>query len=232
MISRIQLYRNHGSLAFQRGGVSCHSDISFDGFERKLNFQNANVADDFHFPAKPLSVQRPNDVTSEHLNRVNAVRNYSVDDARFFVWCRVWFLDLAHCCIPRILTGSCYGGEQFRKYAPQQISYLRQFARVLSRSANARGLAPFLNSIRERVARKVSSSPGFFENLQRGRIKSVPAWLMRKLRDALISELQGEVQKLQHEIHLARQTGEGPDSDAIFAAATRLAEAKKILGAS
>lgn len=86
--------------------------------------------------------------------------------------------------------------------------------------------------IRERVARKVSSSPGFFENLQRGRIKNVPAWLMRKMRDALVEALQTEVQKLQHEIHLAKQTGEGPDSDAIFEAETRLAEAKKILGAS
>lgn len=93
-----------------------------------------------------------------------------------------------------------------------------------------RGRLP-LADIRKRVARKVSSSPGFFENLQRGRIKSVPSWLMRKLRDALVEELQTEVQKLQHEIHLARQTGEGPDSDAIFAAEARLAEAKKILGA-
>lgn len=92
-----------------------------------------------------------------------------------------------------------------------------------------RGKLP-LAEIRERVARKVSSSPGFFENLQRGRIKSVPAWLMRKMRDALVEALQTEVQKLQHEIHLARQTGEGPDSDAIFEAEARLVEAKKILG--
>lgn len=94
----------------------------------------------------------------------------------------------------------------------------------------SRGKLP-LAAIRERVARKVSSSPGFFENLQRGRIKSVPSWLMRKMRDALVEALQTEVQKLQHEIHLARQTGEGPDSDAIFEAETKLAEAKKILGA-
>jgi hypothetical protein len=89
-----------------------------------------------------------------------------------------------------------------------------------------------LADIRKRVARKVSSSPSFFNNLQRGRIKSVPNWLMRKLRNALVEELQAEVHKLQHEIHLARQIGEGPDSDAIFAAEARLAEAKKILGAA
>lgn len=93
-----------------------------------------------------------------------------------------------------------------------------------------RGKLP-LAEIRERVARKVSSSPGFFENLQRGRIKSIPSWLMHKLREAVLDELQTEVQKLQHEIHLAHQIGEGPDSDAIFAAEARLAEAKKILGA-
>lgn len=87
-----------------------------------------------------------------------------------------------------------------------------------------------LADIRKRVARRVSSSPGFFENLQRGRIKSVPSWLMRKLHDALVEELETEVQKLQHEIHLYRQTGEGPDSGAIFEAEARLAEAKKILG--
>lgn len=96
---------------------------------------------------------------------------------------------------------------------------------------SGRGKLP-LADIRKRVARKVAASPGFFENLQRGHIKNVPSWLMRKLRDALVEELQTEVQKLQHEIHLHRQVGEGPDSDAIFAAETRLAEAKKILGAS
>ncbi len=95
---------------------------------------------------------------------------------------------------------------------------------------SGRGKLP-LADIRKRVARKVAASPGFFEHLQRGRIKNVPNWLMRKLRDALVEELQTEVQKLQHEIHLHRQIGEGPDSGTLFEAEARLAEAKKILGA-
>lgn len=88
-----------------------------------------------------------------------------------------------------------------------------------------------LKAVRERVARRISSSPGFLENLRRGRIKNVPSWLMQRLRDAMVSELTSEIQRLEHEIAIAKQIGVDPREDEISKAAAQIAETKKLLGA-
>lgn len=134
---------------------------------------------------------------------------------------------------PPFVTGKSCQKKILRKHAAQHFARLNKISRNTIRDSVL--ALPSADRDRAVAVERNCSGParpltGFFENLQRGRIKNVPSWLMRKLRDALVEELQTEVQKLQHEIHLHRQVGEGPDSDAIFAAETRLAEAKKILG--
>ena len=109
------------------------------------------------------------------------------------------------------------------------VDRAQQFARVLE-NKEAILLGVPVKVAREHIARRLKSSPGFFQNLRNNRIKRVPSWLMDKIREAFIAELQKEVQRLQHEIHIARQTGLGASDDEILAAETQIEEVKKLLG--
>jgi len=84
-------------------------------------------------------------------------------------------------------------------------------------------------SVRDRIASRLNALPGTLENVRRFRLKTVPSWLIERLRSALIESLQHEVRRLEAEIALHRQAGDRPDADEIFKAATALENAKKIL---
>ena len=52
---------------------------------------------------------------------------------------------------------------------------------------------------------------------------------MNKVRAELVSVLQSEIQRLEHEVHLARQIGSDHRDDMLASAETQLASAREIL---
>lgn len=108
------------------------------------------------------------------------------------------------------------------------VDTAQKYARLLE-NTEARRLGLPVREARESVARRLRSSPGFLQNLRNNRIKRIPSWLMDKLKEVFIAELQTEVQRLQHEIHLARQIGTRASDDEILAAETQIEAVKKIL---
>jgi hypothetical protein len=83
---------------------------------------------------------------------------------------------------------------------------------------------------RPHLAKRLRASPGTLENLRRLRLKTVPSWLMDRLRAELVAVLSNEVRKLEHEIHIHRQIGSRHSDDDLRAAEAQIAAAKKILG--
>jgi transcriptional regulator with XRE-family HTH domain len=84
--------------------------------------------------------------------------------------------------------------------------------------------------LRASVARRVGVSPGTIENVQRGRIKEPRKSLMDKLRVALVKELQSEVMRHEHEIHILKQTGSDPRDSKIAEVETSLEKIRQTLG--
>lgn len=89
-----------------------------------------------------------------------------------------------------------------------------------------------VDDARERVASRVGVSSGTFENIVRRRIKSVEGWLRDKLKACLIRELQAELQRLEHELAVARLGAMAPSEDEIAAAEAAIADARRILRGS
>jgi len=79
------------------------------------------------------------------------------------------------------------------------------------------------------IAGRIGISPGTLENLRRMRTKIVPNWLMNRVRAELISVLQSEIQRLEHEIIIAKAIGQDHRDDLLAEAETSLASARQIL---
>ena len=120
--------------------------------------------------------------------------------------------------------------EDFRQMnsAASDIEMLNEMARSLERS-EARRIGTTLTQARKTVARRVGLTAAAFENFLYQRTKVVPNWVMGRVRAELISVLQLEVQKLEHEIQLHKQIGSDHSDDALNAAETQLEAARKIL---
>lgn len=120
--------------------------------------------------------------------------------------------------------------EEFRQMnsAVSDVETLNGMARSLERS-EARRIGTTLTQARKMVARRVGITASAFENYLYQRTKVVPNWLMSRVRAELISVLQLEVQNLEHEIQLHRQTGADHTGDALISAAAQLAAAREIL---
>lgn len=86
-----------------------------------------------------------------------------------------------------------------------------------------------VSEVRPDIARRLRTAPGTLENIRRSRSKIIPSWLMERIRAEFVSILQSEIQGLEHEIQLARQTGADYRSDALASAETQLAAARQIL---
>ena len=108
------------------------------------------------------------------------------------------------------------------------VETAQRYARQIE-DREARALGVGAMQARKNTARRIGASPGFLENLRRGRIKSIPSYLMQKIREAMIDELQEEIRRCQHEIDLAKQTGARNSDDEILAAQAQVEAAKKIL---
>lgn len=112
--------------------------------------------------------------------------------------------------------------------AMSDISTINRFAKSLE-DAEARRLGIKTSDARTRLAGKLGVSPGTLENIRRLRTKVVPNWLMNRVRAELVATLQLEIQRLEHEINIARQTGADHRDDTLASAETQLAKAKAIL---
>lgn len=79
------------------------------------------------------------------------------------------------------------------------------------------------------VARKARVSPGQIEGAIRGRVKDLKARFIERIRLAFISEATAEMNRLAHEIQMARQTGRRPDDGAVIAAQAAMARLQEAL---
>ncbi|MDB5607815.1 MAG: hypothetical protein JWP25_4715 [Bradyrhizobium sp.] len=112
--------------------------------------------------------------------------------------------------------------------AMSDVSTINRFAAALENS-EARRLGIRTVEARGRIAGRLGVSPGTLENFRRLRTKVVPNWLMNKVRAELVSVLQLEIQRLEHEVHIARQTGSNYRDDTLASAETQLAKARELL---
>lgn len=118
-------------------------------------------------------------------------------------------------------------GEFIQMSSSADVITARDWTRKLERVEIDRGYGP--DEARKLLARRLKTSPGTLENIKRLRTKLLPSWLMNRIRAEFVSVLQSEIQRLEHEIHIARQAGMDNRDDAISAAAAQLAAARKIL---
>ena len=116
---------------------------------------------------------------------------------------------------------------RFDMNAFSDVATVNRLARVIE-DQEARRLAIPVSSARARVANRIGVAPGTLENLRRLRTKIVPNWLMNRLRAEFIVVLQSEIQRLEHEIHVARQIGADHRDDLLASAETQLATARQI----
>lgn len=112
--------------------------------------------------------------------------------------------------------------------AMSDISTVNQFATTLE-DAEARRLGINTAAARKKIASRLGISPGTLENIRRLRTKVVPNWLMNKVRLELILVLQSEIQRLEHEVYIARQAGSDHRDDALASAEAYLATTREIL---
>lgn len=85
------------------------------------------------------------------------------------------------------------------------IDDARLAARELEAREARRGLT--LTEARKRVASSVGCSPGILENLHRGRLKRLEAFVYDRLTSMLIRAREREIQALTHELETLRNRG-------------------------
>jgi microcompartment protein CcmL/EutN len=100
-------------------------------------------------------------------------------------------------------------------------------AQNLERRERGRGFP--VKAARARLADKLRVGYGTFENLVRGRVKTVDASIRDRLQALLIREIEAEIQRLQHELEIARQTGARLDSDQVCEIETHIQKAQALL---
>lgn len=120
------------------------------------------------------------------------------------------------------------GKKRDMRGAVSDIDELNTMARSLERS-EVRRLSTNLMQARKNIARRLGITVDTIENFRALRNKIVPHQLMNRFRAELISVLQLEMQKLEHEIHCARQTGDDHTGDTLASAEAQMVKAREIL---
>jgi transposase-like protein len=82
---------------------------------------------------------------------------------------------------------------------------------------------------RSAAARRAGVSPGTLEKLSKGRLKAVAMHVYARLRAALVSALDEEKKRLEHELAIARHAPLGADLAALRQAEAALQQAREIL---
>lgn len=103
-------------------------------------------------------------------------------------------------------------------------------ARSLERKERSRGFSQ--PHARERIAGKLRIGVGTFENIVRNRVKGVDAAVRDRIRDLLISEIQSEITRLDHELQMVRQIGCQLAMDQIREIEAHLGKAKELLASA
>jgi hypothetical protein len=112
--------------------------------------------------------------------------------------------------------------------ATTDLATVNRLARVIE-AQEARRLGISVTSARVRIAGRLGIAPSALENYRRLRAKIVPNWLMNRIHAEFIAVLQSEIQRHEHEIHLARQTGSDHRDDLLVSAQAQLEAARQIL---
>ena len=111
------------------------------------------------------------------------------------------------------------------------VERARGWARALEDRARHDG-APTLEEARTTVSRHTGVSPGTLENLRKNRLKAVSAHVYESLRRGVIRALEAELRHLEHQLHILRQTGAHPASDATSEVLANIALVRAALGLS
>ena len=82
---------------------------------------------------------------------------------------------------------------------------------------------------RASVARATGVAAGTLENLRRGRIKGVRAWIFSALRAALIAELEAELARNEHELAVLRLSARRLDQEQVAEVEAGLASLRKLM---
>jgi hypothetical protein len=93
--------------------------------------------------------------------------------------------------------------------------------------AGRRGLP--ISEVRPSIARSLRTTIGTLVNIGKQRRKTIEHKLMVAIRRELIIVLQSEIVRLEHAIHIHRQTAGSHRTDVLDAAETQILEAKKTL---
>jgi hypothetical protein len=83
--------------------------------------------------------------------------------------------------------------------------------------------------VRAEIARHIGISPGTIENIRRGRFKSLKTAVRDAIQAFAVRGIEAEMVRLHNVLEVARQCGESPGSDAIFAAEAALKNARQVL---
>jgi len=113
--------------------------------------------------------------------------------------------------------------------AMADIATANRLARVIE-DAEASRLGVRVGKARRTVARRIGASPGTLENIRRLRLKTIPNYLMARIRAEFVAVLQREIRRLEHEISLHTQAGVDHHDDDLAKAQAQLDAAKAILG--
>lgn len=103
-------------------------------------------------------------------------------------------------------------------------------AQTLERREKAR--VGSVGHARRSLANKLRIGVGTFENLVRERVKSVDAAIRDRLHALLIRELESEIERLSHELAMARQSGVRLDSGEVGQIEAHLSKAHALLNGS
>jgi len=106
----------------------------------------------------------------------------------------------------------------------------QEWARSLEDRERARSSLP-LQGARKIVARHLGIAPGTLENLRRGRIKGVRAELLERLRACVVGELETEIDRLNHELEMARAGGHRASAGEIAEMAAEVVRLREIAAA-
>lgn len=115
--------------------------------------------------------------------------------------------------------------------AVSDLETVNRYARLLE-DTEAQRLGLPIKRVRPEIARHLGISVKTLENYRYLRTKVVPNWLMAKVRKQLIDVLQLEMQRLEHEINLARQAGRDNRDDDLASAQAHVAATRQILEAA
>lgn len=87
-----------------------------------------------------------------------------------------------------------------------------------------------IREARKRVARTLGLTSGTLENLRHRSPKAVATHVYERLRGGVIRELEKELQRVEQELHIARQTGLDPRDGEVQSVLSSQAKIRAALG--